>query len=292
MSTPSSESWRIILFTDVPQIAAFYKGFLASAGHHLIATVTSSRRDDSYLDVIGGMQPEVDVLVSNHPRRWAGQLASLRPDLFIANVFSLRLPADALALPRLGAVNVHPALLPRYRGTMTPHWLLRHGEPESGVTLHRMAPDFDTGPILAQERFPITDDDDVDSLRGKTRRALDALWTHALPKIAAGDPGIPQDAAAASYYGAIPDEAAWKTIDWTQPSRTVHNVVRSSTFTQALPPGALADLDGVPHRITKTQLLPDSKGDGLPGSVVARDGAMLLVQCGDGLLGVVGYEAI
>lgn len=292
MSTPSAESWRIILFTDVPQIAAFYKGFLGSAGHHLIATVTTSRRGDGYLGVAVGMQPEVDVLVSNHPRCWAGQLAPLRPDLFIANVFGLRLPADALALPRLGAVNVHGALLPRYRGTMTSHWLLRHGERESGVTLHRMAPDFDTGPILAQERFPLTDDDDVDSVRAKARRALDALWTHALPKIAAGDPGIPQDAAAASYYGAIPDEAAWKTIDWAQPARTVHNVVCSANFMQASPPGAVGNLDGVPHRVTKTRLLSDSKGDGLPGSVVARDGDTLLVQCGDGLLGVVKYEPV
>ncbi len=68
--------------------------------------------------------------------------------------------------------------------------------------------------------------------------------------------------------------------------------MRSSGFARDLPPGAVGDLDGAPHRITKTRLLPDSKGDGLPGSVVARDGDMLLVQCGDGLLGVVGYESI
>ena len=238
------------------------------------------------------MQPDVDVLVSNHPGRWAAQLAPLRPDLLVATVFPWKIPAEVLALPRLGAVNVHPALLPRYRGTMTPFWLLRQGEREAGQTLHRMTPEFDTGPILAQAGFPIADEDDLGALMPKMFAVMPELWAMALPKIAEGDPGDPQDEEQASYFGQITDEAAWKAIDWTQPARTVHNVVRSSGFSRASPPGAVGTIDGVPHRITKTRLLPDSKGDGVPGSVVARDGDTLLVQCGDGLLGVVTYEQV
>lgn len=294
MSSPSSESWRIVLFTDLPPVARWYKGFLAERGHRLVAAVTSSRRaiDFPYLEVVDALQPEVDVLVSSHPRRWPAHLAPLRPDLFIATAFPFRLSPDLLALPRLGAVNAHPAPLPRYRGTDTPFWMLRHGERETAMTLHRMAAALDVGSILAQVPVPIDDDDTLDTLLPKYFEAMAPLWAQALPRIASGEPGEPQDESRSSYFGRIEDEAAWKTIDWVQPARTVHNVVRSSRFARDLPPGAGGDLDGVPHRITKTRLLPDSKGDGLPGSIVARDGDMLLVQCGDGLLGVVEYEQV
>lgn len=130
------------------------------------------------------------------------------------------------------------------------------------------------------------------ALMGKLGGVVPALWMEALPKLAAGDPGQPQDEAEATYYGHIPDERAWKAIDWSQPARTVHNVVRSSAYLGALPPGALGDLDGAPHRITRTRLLPDSQGDGPPGTIVARDGDTVLVQCGDGLLGITEYAAV
>jgi methionyl-tRNA formyltransferase len=293
MSGPSG-SWRIILFTDLPPFAAWYKAYFAAQGHNLVATVTSSKRAKAfpYLDIIGIMQPEVDVLVSGHPRRWAAQLAPLRPDLIVATVFPWKLPPELLALPRLGAVNVHPTLLPRYRGTDTPIWLLHNGERETGMTLHRMSAQLDVGPILAQVTIPIDDDDQLETLLPKFFAALGPVWEQATPRIAAGDPGDPQDESQASYYGRIADERAWKTIDWTQPARTVHNVVRGAAFQRDLPPGAVGHLEGVPHRITQTRLLPGSKGDGPPGAVVARDDDMLLVQCGDGLLGVVAYEVI
>jgi methionyl-tRNA formyltransferase len=292
MSALSAAPWRVILFTDIPFFVPWYKDFFASVGHRLTGVVTTSRRQFGYLDVVRDAQPEADVLVSNHPRRWAAQLAPLRPDLVVATGFPFRLPADVLALPRLGAVNVHPALLPRYRGTDTPFWLLRHGEREGGQTLHRMAPDYDTGPILAQVQFPIDDEDDLDALVLKIMGTMPALWESALPRIAASDLGEPQDESRASYFGHIADEVAWKTIDWGRPVREVHNVVRSTGFGRDLPPGAIGVLDGVPYRITRTRLLPDSEGDGPPGSLVARDGDMLLVQCGDGLIGVVGYAPV
>src|SRR5688500_11369012 len=115
MEVRSPESWRIVLFTDFPPLAEWYKAFLPAQGHGIVAAVTSSRRDFGYLDVVRTLQPAVDVLVSDRPQRWAAMLAPLRPDLIIANVFPRRLPADLLALPRLGAVNLHATPLPRYR---------------------------------------------------------------------------------------------------------------------------------------------------------------------------------
>lgn len=289
MSSPSPASWRVILFTDNPRIAAFHTRFLPSVGHQLVGVVTSAKRGPVHLDVISAVPSGIDVLRSDHPRRYAAMLTPLRPDLIISHVFSWKLPPDLLALPTLGAVNVHPALLPRYRGTDTPYWLLRNGERQTGMTLHRMAAQLDVGPVLAQVPVPIDDDDTVESLFAKLAGAAGAVWEQALPRIAAGDPGTPQDEAQASYFPRIPDEAAWKTIDWTQPARTVHNVVRSAGFARELPPGAVGIIDGVPRRISRTRLVSDAAGDGAPGAIIGRDGETLLVQCGDGALAVVEH---
>jgi methionyl-tRNA formyltransferase len=290
MPPEGQESWRVVLFTDFPQGAAWYKQFLPAKGHRLVAVVTSSKRQFPYLDVVRGAQPEVDVLVSNHPRRWAEMLRPLRPDLVVATVFPWRIPDDVLALPRLGAVNVHPALLPRYRGAMTPFWLLRNGEREGGVTLHRMTADFDAGSILAQERFAIDDDDDIPALFQKVGRTFAPLWEAALPRIARGDPGEPQDEAQASYFGQIEDEAAWRAIDWTRPAREIHNQVRSCGWAGAQPAGAVGTIDGAPTRITRTRLV-DAPSDGAdPGTVVSRTGDALLVQCGDRPLEIVEHQ--
>lgn len=292
MSGEREGAWRVVLFTDQPMVATWYKGFLAEKGHRLVAAVTSSKRDFPYLDVVRALQPEVDVLVSNHPKRWAEQLRPLRPDLIIATIFPWRLPAELLALPRLGAVNVHPALLPRYRGTMIMHWMLRNGEREAGATLHRMAADFDSGPILAQERVAIDDDDVMATLGQKISGVLPALWETALPRIARGDAGEPQDEAAASYFGRITDEAAWRRIDWSLPARTIHNVVRSCAWAGEAPPGAIGPLDGVAHRVTRTRLAAAPATDAVPGAIIARDSDTMLVQCGDGALHILEHRPI
>src|SRR5262249_15385663 len=124
MADSGAPGWRIVLFTDFAFMAAWHKDFFARAGHRLVAVVNSSRRSPGSRDVARAAQPESAVLVSSHPRRWAGMLAPLRPDLVVASGFPLRLPPALLALPRLGAVNMHPSLLPRYRGTDTPLWVL------------------------------------------------------------------------------------------------------------------------------------------------------------------------
>jgi methionyl-tRNA formyltransferase len=116
------------------------------------------------------------------------------------------------------------------------------------------------------------------------------LWVQALPRIALGEAGEPQDEATATYFGNVADEAAWKTIDRTQPARAVHNVVRSCGWADARPAGALGTIDGASQRITRTRLVADITARAAPGTVVGRDGEELLVQCGDGPLAVVEYE--
>jgi methionyl-tRNA formyltransferase len=291
------ESWRIVVFTNIPggEIYSLVNEVVRPLGHRVVGVVTSPgpkrRRSSSYLDVVAAVSPGVDVIVSNHPERWAAMLAPLRPDLIVSGGFPWRIPDDVLALPRLGAINMHPALLPRYRGPAAVEWALRNGDAELGFTIHRIAPDFDTGPILAQVRIPIADEDDIDSLVAKFGSVLPGLLGEALEGVARGDPGEPQDEAEATYAGLFDDE--WRDIDWRQPARTIHNQVRSWTGMRDTPLGALGEIDGETLQITKTRLVanePATPAPAPPSTIVRRNGERLVVQCGDGPIEIVSWS--
>jgi methionyl-tRNA formyltransferase len=295
--TPAPESWRIVVFTNIPGgvIFSLVDGVVRPLGHRVVGVVTSPgpkrRRSPAYLEVVAAVPPGIDVIVSNHPERWAAMLAPLRPDLIISGGFPWRIPSEVLALPRLGAINMHPALLPRYRGPAAIEWALRNGNAELGFTVHRLSPDFDTGPILAQTRIPIADDDDIDSLVAKFGPVLPDLLGQALERVARGDPGEVQDEAKATYAGLFDEE--WRIIDWSQPARTIHNQVRSWIGVRDIPLGAFGEVDGETLQITKTRLVASESMEqepAPPGTVLRRDDERLVVQCGDGPIEVLRWS--
>jgi methionyl-tRNA formyltransferase len=112
----------------------------------------SKRRSTSYLDVVV-VPPGIDMIDSTHPTRRAAILAPFAPDLTISGSFPWLVPADVIELPRLGAMNLHPNPLAKYRGPFPLEWALRNGDVEMTCTVHRMSAAFDTGPILAQAVF-------------------------------------------------------------------------------------------------------------------------------------------
>ncbi|MDF3017889.1 MAG: methionyl-tRNA formyltransferase [Thermomicrobiales bacterium] len=295
--TPAPESWRIVVFTNIPGgvIYSLVDAVVRPLGHRVVGVVTSPgpkrRRSPAYLEVVAAVPPGIDVIVSNHPERWAAMLAPLRPDLIVSGGFPWRIPSEVLALPRLGAINMHPALLPRYRGPAAIEWAPRNGDAELGFTVHRLSPDFDTGPILAQTRIPIADDDDIDSLVARFGPVLPGLLGQALERVARGDPGEVQDEAEATYAGLFDEE--WRIIDWSQPARTIHNQVRSWIGVRDIPLGAFGEVDGETLQITKTRLVASESMEqvpALPGTVLRRDGERLVVQCGDGPIEVVRWS--
>jgi methionyl-tRNA formyltransferase len=125
--------------------------------------------------------------------------------------FNWKLPAQVLAVPPLGAINLHDALLPRNRGLNATGWSLRRGDPEVGITAHYMTAELDDGPILAQRAVPIADADDIDTILPRMLSVAPAVLGEALTRVAAGDPGVPQREEDASYAGRF--EEAWKYLD-------------------------------------------------------------------------------
>ncbi|MBW3633556.1 MAG: methionyl-tRNA formyltransferase [Chloroflexi bacterium] len=291
------ERWRVVVFTNLPGggVYTLLDGVMRQLGHAIVGVVTTPgpkrRRSRGYLDVVATVRPGVDVLVSNHPERWAAMLAPLRPDLIISGSFPWRIPIDVLALPRLGAINVHPALLPKYRGPNSIQWALRNGDRELGMTVHRTAFDFDTGPILAQGSVTIGDDERGDVLLGRLLDLAPGLVRQALERIARGEPGEPQDEAQASYAGLFED--AWRRIDWSRPAREIHNQVRSWSLFGDGTDWAEGDIDGAVLQIGTTRLLsPEETLTAVPGTVLQREGNGLVVQCGDGPIEIVAWNPV
>lgn len=276
---------RIVLFTNSARVSvATVRDLLAGLGYRLVGVVTTpgprSRRSDEYLDVVASTPPGIDVIVSNHPQRWRPMLEPLRPDLIVSSIFPWRIPDDVVALAPLGGMNFHDAPLPKYRGPNPVGWAIRNGDERFAVTFHRLGSDFDTGPILAQDSFPLTEDDDIDSISEKIGALVaGSLLRQALDRIARGDPGDPQDDALASYAPQF--EPEWRFIDWNTPARHVHRQVRSWIGDRDIPRGAVGTIDGVAHQIVRTRLSDRRASTSPPGTVIQRDGDTLLVQCAD-----------
>jgi methionyl-tRNA formyltransferase len=292
---PAPESWRVVVFTNLPGgvVYTVLDDLLRRLGHSIVGVVTTPgpkrRRSRGYLDVVAAVRPSVDVIVSNHPRRLAAMLAPLQPDLIISGSFPRRLPADVLALPRLGAINMHPSLLPRYRGPNPFRWALRNGDAEIGFTVHRTAADFDTGPILAQDRIAISDDDDGNAILERLTDLFPGVVQQALERIARGEPGEPQDEAQASYAGEFDD--AWRVIDWRQPALAIHNQVRSWSVFGDGTDGARGDVDGQMLQIARTRLATQPEITAAsPGTVLRRGAEGFVVQCGDGPIEILAWS--
>lgn len=115
------------------------------------------------------------------------RIRALGVDLIISINASQVFRRDILALPRLGCINVHGALLPRYRGRLPSFWVLANGEKETGATVHFMNEDLDDGPILLQERVEIRADDTQDALIRRTKAAGAQLIIQAIDKLEAAD---------------------------------------------------------------------------------------------------------
>jgi methionyl-tRNA formyltransferase len=285
----AGESWRVVLLSTVPEVAAQLDHGLRGLGHEPVAVITRPRRGFPGIGDMEGAVPDLDLLIPSSKERLAPLLGAYEPDLLICLGFPWLIPPDALAVPRIGAVNMHPSLLPRYRGPNPIGWTYRNDDPEYGLTVHRMAETFDTGGILAQMTVPVDDDDHLSNLGQKFEPYAAGLLARALERLAAGDAGDPQSEETASDAPLMEDE--WAEIDWSRPAREVHNKVRSWTLPSASGlHGALTHLDGERMRIVRTSLHPAAQGEGKPGAIVRREDDRLLVQCGDRPLWVLETE--
>jgi UDP-4-amino-4-deoxy-L-arabinose formyltransferase / UDP-glucuronic acid dehydrogenase (UDP-4-keto-hexauronic acid decarboxylating) len=215
-----------------------------------------------------------DVNLGNELERIRG----LEPDILFSFYYRRLVRRELLAIPRLGALNLHGSWLPGYRGRSPVNWVLVQGETRTGVTLHYMTAEPDAGDIVAQRAVPIGFHDTALDLHRKIVREARALLDETLPSIRDGsNERRPQDRARGSYFGRRTSEDG--RIDWSRPAVEIHNLVRAVTRPW---PGAFTDAFG--RRLTIWQARPiDFAGETSPGRV-RIEGGRLVVETGQGLL--------
>ncbi len=264
---------------------------LADQGAQLLAVVT--HRDDpgeavwfaSVVDWATARRIPVHAPEDPNTPEFVGRMRTLQPDLLLSFYYRRLLAPALLAVPRLGALNLHGSLLPKYRGRAPLNWVLVRGETETGVTLHYMDARADHGDIVGRRAVPITVEDTALSLWRKLTAAGRALLAEEYPRIAAGCAArTPQDHAAATTFGRR--SPADGLVDWERPARDIYNLIRAVTHPF---PGAFTHCGerrvflwkarpptGEATAAPAGSLLGPGKGEGL--RVAAGDGVLELLR--------------
>jgi methionyl-tRNA formyltransferase len=277
-------SWRVVIVTRIPQVLAGFDAVIRGSGHEVVALLTNrvvlgtQGPADATGELVFGAPEDLDVLLPARRSTIAPLLASAQPDLVVCMGFPWRIPPEALAVPRLGWLNGHPSLLPRHRGPLPVAWAIRAGDEELGITFHLMDAELDTGPILAQRRFPFDGLELPDVFYPRFGVVVGDALAEALGRLAADDEGTGQPEDGGSYESFFTQDDVW--LDLSRPATEVHRMVWAWLYAMAPdgPPGALLELDGATVRVRVS-------------SLTEVEGARR-IECGDAPLWLVETEVL
>lgn len=200
------------------------------------------------------------------------RLADCAPDVLVVAAYGLILPKAVLELPRLGCINIHASLLPRWRGAAPIHRAIEAGDAETGITIMQMDEGLDTGPMLLRRALPIAADDTTASLHDRLAALGGDCIVEALAALQCGQLSpTPQPAEGVTYAAKIGRAEA--DIDWSRPALEIERAMRAfDPF-----PGAVSTLHDTAVKCWKAQVVA---GEGEPGRVLAVDADGIVVACG------------
>ena len=274
-----------IVFAGTPEFAAAALSAILAAGHRVTLVLTQPDRPAGRgmklaasavkrLALQHGLpvyQPErLRDPASHEPIRAAGA------DLMVVAAYGLILPQAVLDLPRLGCINIHASLLPRWRGAAPIQRAILAGDRDTGITLMQMDAGLDTGAMLLQRSLAIEPTDTAATLHDKLAALGASLIVEAL-----GQPGslvsVPQPAEGVCYAAKISKAEA--ALDWRRPATELARQVRAfDPF-----PAASATIRETPLKIWRASVAANA-ASGAPGEVLSVDDAGIVVACGDGAL--------
>ena len=210
---------------------------------------------------------------------------SLKPELVLSFYYRALIPKAVLDAPRLGAYNIHGALLPKYRGRACVNWAVLNGERQTGATLHVMTEKADCGDIVDQEAVPIEFTDTALDVFMKVAEAARLILARTLPALEAGNaPRRQQNEAEATYFGRR--RPADGEINWDKSAVEIYNLIRAVTHPF---PGAFTELSGKKYYIWKARPLAAPRADdAAPGRIVSV--RPLIVDTGGGLLEILSLQ--
>jgi methionyl-tRNA formyltransferase len=282
-----SEPLRIVL------CSAFVGGYRLVAdwaerhGHRITMLVappgTRALYGGGQEDLLDAVPEQQDVLVTNRLRGTAAPvMAALAPDLLVSAAFPRRIPVDMTGIPRLGAVNLHPAPLPQGRGP-NPQRMIYEGTMVTGAALHRTAEEFDAGAILSRRERPMPDGSGLtpELIFEAWRQLLAEVLEEGMARVVAGDWGEPQDEALATYAGPFTDDECW--LDWHEPARVLQ---RRYAALNLLSLRARVRIGGESFQVLELRAAGAGPDRASPGTVLDRSGDTLVVGAANGAVEV------
>jgi methionyl-tRNA formyltransferase len=275
-----------VLFWGTPEFATAALRALIGEGHDVVAVVTQpdrarerGGRKRSTLDASPVKEVAVDegipVLQPDRPRgdEFIASLRALAPDVSVVVAYGHILVKDVIDLPRLGTLNIHASLLPLYRGAAPIQAAIRDGRAETGVSIMRMVPALDAGPVILALRTEVLPDETAGELQLRLAELGAEGIIEALALLDLGQAvETPQDEALVTYAKKIEREDA--KIAWARPAREVECAVRAYDPK----PGAWTTLGETELRLFGAKAVPDAKG--VPGTLLSADDAGMIVACG------------
>ncbi|MGY3765529.1 methionyl-tRNA formyltransferase [Vagococcus vulneris] len=277
-----------IIFMGTPSFSVpILESIIKSDEYQVLAVVTQPDRPVGRKKIL--TPPPVKEAAVSHgikvlqPEKISGSeemeaVIEMQPDLIVTAAFGQFLPEKILKAPKLGAINVHASLLPKYRGGAPVHYSIINGEKETGVTIMEMVKKMDAGDILAQRAIPIEETDDVGTMFDKLSAVGESLLMETLPKLIAGEiTPISQDEAEVTFSPNISREQ--EQVDWKKTAKQVDCQVRGMRPW----PVSYTTYQGIRWKLWDVTPL-EEKTNAQPGTITAIDKKSFQIACGNGTL--------
>ena len=276
-----------LIFAGTPDFAARHLAALLSSGHEVVAVYTQPDKPAGRGQKLTASPVKELALAHDLPvyqpaslRNEAAQaeLAALGADLMVVVAYGLILPKAVLDTPRLGCINVHGSLLPRWRGAAPIQRSIWAGDAETGVTIMQMDVGLDTGAMIRKVTCPIASDETSASLYDKLAGLGPQALVDTLDAMAAGDTAAePQDDALANYAEKLSKEEA--RIDWSMDAIAIERCIR------AFNPWPISwfDVAGQTVKVWQAEVLPQAHGQAA-GTLLKADKQGIEVATGQGVL--------
>ena len=278
-----------IVFAGTPEFAAEHLKALLASPYDIVAVYTqpdrpAGRGQKLMPSPVKQLALEHNIPVLQPPTlrnaEAQAEMAALKPDLLVVVAYGLILPQAVLDIPRLGCINSHASLLPRWRGAAPIQRAVEAGDSESGVTVMRMEAGLDTGPMLLKVTTPITAQDTGGSLHDRLAELGPPAVLQAINGLATGSlRGEVQDDSLATYAHKLNKDEA--LLDWSRPAVELERLIRAFNPW----PICHSSLNDAPLKVLAAQLVTEpGAGRGAPGEILAASKGGLTVACADGAL--------
>jgi len=276
-----------IVFWGTPDFATPALRALVGEDHDVVAVVTQpdrarakGGRSRSALDASPvkqvALEEGIPVLQPERPRgeEFVAALRALAPEVSVVVAYGHILPKEVIDLPRLGTLNIHASLLPLYRGAAPIQAALRDGREETGVSIMRMVPALDAGPVILALPTPILPDETGGELQLRLAEVGAEGIVEALALVELGGAEeVPQDDARATYARKVERDDA--RVDWTASATVIERLIRAYDPK----PGAWTTRGDTEVRLFGARAVPSHHGT--PGTLLTTDGDGMIVACGE-----------